>query len=143
MLFCEESEFVNDINNDNHRLPLIWFVTNMEEIFSEFKQKEIEIADDLRNHTYGIKEFASIDINGYYIRVAERKSDSNWNNAEKNQQLTLDLRNARSSHFANPDTDGGKYSRRPQHNDNRHEKSNFTNLFPHSDIGFVQPSQQK
>lgn len=77
MLFCEESEFVNDINNDNHRLPLIWFVTNMEEIFSEFKQKEIEIADDLRNHTYGIKEFASIDINGYYIRVAERKSDSN------------------------------------------------------------------
>lgn len=77
LLFCEESEFVNDINNDNHRLPLIWFVTNMEEIFSEFKQKEIEIADDLRNHTYGIKEFASIDINGYYIRVAERKSDSN------------------------------------------------------------------
>jgi len=49
----------------------MWFVDNIEEIFSEFKQKEIEIADDLRIHSYELKEFAFIDINGYYIRVAE------------------------------------------------------------------------
>jgi hypothetical protein len=28
-------------------------------------------ADALRQHAYGAKEFAFIDINGYYIRVTE------------------------------------------------------------------------
>ena len=71
LLFAEDKYFTNDINNKKHRLPLMWFVDNIEEIFSEFKQKEIEIADDLRIHSYELKEFAFIDINGYYIRVAE------------------------------------------------------------------------
>jgi hypothetical protein len=71
LLFAEDSEFVTEINNDSHRLPLMWFVENIEEIFLEFKEKKIEIADGLRTHPYGLKEFAFIDLNGYYIRIAE------------------------------------------------------------------------
>ena len=71
LLFAEDSEFVDDINNQNHRLPLMWFVENIDEIFSELKERKIEIADDLRTHPYGLREFSFIDINGYYIRVAE------------------------------------------------------------------------
>ena len=71
LLFAEDSEFVSDINNNDHRLPLMWFVDNIEEIFSEIKGRNIEIADDLKAHPYGLREFAFTDINGYYIRVAE------------------------------------------------------------------------
>lgn len=75
LLFAEDKVFVNDINNDKHRLPLLWFVENIEEIYSEFKEREIEIADALRMHPYGLKEFAFVDINGYYIRVAEEAEE--------------------------------------------------------------------
>lgn len=71
LLFAEDSDFTSDINNDTHRLPLLWFVDNIEEVFSEFRNRDIRIEDELKQHAYGLKEFAFIDINGYYIRVAE------------------------------------------------------------------------
>jgi hypothetical protein len=71
LLFAEDKRFANDINNQEHRLPLIWFVDNVDEIYNEFKSRNIEFADGLRTHLYGVREFAFIDINGYYIRVAE------------------------------------------------------------------------
>ena len=71
LLFAEDNHFTNDINNNNHRLPLMWFVNNIEDVFAEFKKRDIELADDLRIHPHGLREFAFIDINGYYIRVAE------------------------------------------------------------------------
>jgi hypothetical protein len=71
LLFAEDTDFANDVNNKKHRLPLMWFVDNIDEIFSEFKERNIELADDLRKHPYGLREFAFVDINGYYIRVAE------------------------------------------------------------------------
>ena len=71
LLFAEDPGFLNDINNRDHRLALMWFVDNIDEIFSELKKRGIEIADNLREHPYGLREFAFIDINGYYIRVAE------------------------------------------------------------------------
>ena|SRR6516164_4640639 len=71
LLFAEDPEFLNQVNNDQHRLSLMWFVNNIEEIFVELKEKKIKIMDDLRIHDYGLREFAFIDINGYYIRVAE------------------------------------------------------------------------
>ncbi len=49
----------------------MWFVDNIDEIFSEFQKRKIEFADTLKTHAYGLKEFAFVDINGYYIRVAE------------------------------------------------------------------------
>ena len=71
LLFAEEPEFVNVLNNQKHRLPLMWFVDNIDEIFIEFQNRNIEIADSLKTHPYGLREFSFIDINGYYIRVAE------------------------------------------------------------------------
>ena len=70
LLFAEDVAFTNDINNQRHRLPLLWFVDNIEAIYEEFKQRGIKIADDLQTHPHGLKEFAFTDINGYYIRVA-------------------------------------------------------------------------
>ena len=72
LLFAEDENFVNTINNDKHRLPLMWFIENIDEVYTEFKEKQIEIADALKTHPYGLREFAFVDINGYYIRVAEQ-----------------------------------------------------------------------
>lgn len=74
LLFAEDSNFTNDINNQTHRLPLVWFVENIEDIYKDFNTRNIKIADELRTHPYGLKEFAFIDINGYYIRVGEEVS---------------------------------------------------------------------
>ena len=71
LLFGEDPDFINAVNDEKHRLPLMWFVDNIDEIFSEFQGRNIEIVDTLRTHSYGLREFAFIDINGYYIRVAE------------------------------------------------------------------------
>ena len=71
LLFGEDPDFTDAINNQGNRLPLLWFVDNIDEIFSEFKQRDIEIASPLAAHPYGLREFSFIDINGYYIRIAE------------------------------------------------------------------------
>jgi catechol 2,3-dioxygenase-like lactoylglutathione lyase family enzyme len=71
MLFAEDKEFVLAVNNKDHKLPLMWFVKNIDEVLLQFKSSNIVLADDLRLHPYGLKEFAFVDINGYYIRVAE------------------------------------------------------------------------
>jgi hypothetical protein len=75
LLFAEDNEFTSDINNKKHRLPLVWFVDNIEEVFFEFKNRQIELADDLKAHPYGLREFAFVDINGYYIRIAEGRGE--------------------------------------------------------------------
>jgi uncharacterized glyoxalase superfamily protein PhnB len=77
LLFGEDPEFTLQINNKKHQLSIMWFVDNIEEIFVEFQKRDIEIAASLQTHSYGLKEFAFIDINGYYIRVAE-STDSEW-----------------------------------------------------------------
>ena len=72
LLFAEDATFTNTINSYNKsRLPLLWFVDNIDDVYSEFQDKNIEVADTLRAHPYGLREFAFVDINGYYIRVAE------------------------------------------------------------------------
>ena len=71
LLFGEDGDFTNDVNNNKHLLPLMWFVDDIDRLFLEFKDRNIELADELRLHPYGLREFAFIDINGYYIRLAE------------------------------------------------------------------------
>ena len=75
LLFAEDPDFINTINNKLHRLPLMWFVNNIDDVFAEFAERKIELADGLRQHPYGLREFAFIDINGYYIRVAATGND--------------------------------------------------------------------
>jgi uncharacterized glyoxalase superfamily protein PhnB len=71
MLFGENADHVNSVNNPSQRLPLVWFVENIESIYKEFQDRKIKIESPLTEHPYGMKEFAFIDINGYYIRVSE------------------------------------------------------------------------
>ena len=72
LLFGEDPEFVEVINSyKKSRLPLMWFVEDIEAVYSEFQSRGIEFTDTLCTHPYGLREFAFIDINGYYIRVAE------------------------------------------------------------------------
>jgi hypothetical protein len=71
LLFGEDPVYVSIMNSPSHRLPLLWFAENIEEIYAELKDRKIEIADELRTHPYGLREFAFVDINGYYARIAE------------------------------------------------------------------------
>src|SRR5580704_3014047 len=72
LLFGEDLQITERINNENHCLSVMWFVNNIEAVFAEFKKRNIVITADLQLHSYGLWEFAFVDINGYYIRVAER-----------------------------------------------------------------------
>lgn len=71
LLFAEDPEYTSRINNGEKRLPLLWFVNDIDAIYQEFQQRNIPIASHLQHHPYGLREFAFIDINGYYIRIAE------------------------------------------------------------------------
>ena len=71
LLFGEDPGYTAMINNQTNRLNLVWFVDNIDELFSEFKERGIEIVNPLKDYPYDLREFAFIDINGYYIRVAE------------------------------------------------------------------------
>jgi uncharacterized glyoxalase superfamily protein PhnB len=75
LLFGEDPDFTAAINNDKHRLSLMWFVGNVDEVFSEFQERNIKMEAPLQAHPYGLRDFAFIDINGYYIRVAERADE--------------------------------------------------------------------
>lgn len=75
LLLGEAPDWVNTINScPQNRLVLLWFVDNIDQVFQEFQDRRIEFADILPTHTYGLREFAFIDINGY-IRVAERVAE--------------------------------------------------------------------
>jgi hypothetical protein len=74
LLFGEDPAYTSTINTATKRLNLLWFVDNIEEIYAEFRERKIPIANELKEYPYGLHEFAFIDINGYYIRVAESKT---------------------------------------------------------------------
>ena len=71
VLFEENPAFATTINNDSHRLSLLWFVEDIDSVYKDFQSRKIVISDPLKLHPYGLREFSFIDINGYYIRVAE------------------------------------------------------------------------
>lgn len=80
LLFGEDPPYTDLINSPANRLNLVWFVDNIDEIYSEFKERGIKIESLLEEYPYAMREFAFLDINGYYIRVAEgteqKKSNS-------------------------------------------------------------------
>lgn len=71
LLFGEDPAHTDLINTQANRLNLMWFVENIEDIYAEFKERGIKIESPLAEYSYDLREFAFIDINGYYIRVAE------------------------------------------------------------------------
>ena len=76
LLFGEDPAYTDVINSQANRLNLMWFVDNIDEIYSEFKERRIRIESPLKEYPYDLREFAFIDINGYYIRVAEEKKEN-------------------------------------------------------------------
>jgi uncharacterized glyoxalase superfamily protein PhnB len=75
MIFGEDPNHVQHINSGTSRLNLMWFVDNIEEVYQEYQDRGIKIANPLTTYSYGLREFAFIDINGYYIRVAQRTEE--------------------------------------------------------------------
>jgi len=71
MLFGEDASYARKINSDGAYFNLLWFVDNIDEIYSEFQKRSIEIISPLTVYPYGLREFSFIDINGYCIRIAE------------------------------------------------------------------------
>jgi uncharacterized glyoxalase superfamily protein PhnB len=72
LLFGENPEHLKHINNDEHRLEIVWFVENVDDIYAEFKERKLKIvANHLQDEAWGIREFTVEDINGYLIRISE------------------------------------------------------------------------
>jgi uncharacterized glyoxalase superfamily protein PhnB len=71
LLFGENPEHLKYINSDEHRLEIVWFVENVDEIYAEFKGRKLNIVSDLKDESWGIREFTVEDINGYLIRISE------------------------------------------------------------------------
>lgn len=79
LLFSEDPEHVQAINNDTHRLPLIWFVENVDAVYDEFRQRQIPIVAPIEDMPWGIREFSIRDNNGYLIRISETISMTDQN----------------------------------------------------------------
>ena len=71
LVFCEDPEYVKAINNETYHFTFLWFVDNVDEIYEEYKAKNIPILRDIRNEPYGTREFSVADNNGGIIRVSE------------------------------------------------------------------------
>ncbi len=54
-------------------LGLMLYVTDIDAIYEEWMKKGIPIASALHNYEYGIREFAIVDCNGYYLRIASEE----------------------------------------------------------------------
>lgn len=71
LIFVENPDYTEIINTDKGMFEIIWFVDNVDEIYNEYKAKNLEIICDLEDQPWGIREFSFKDINGYCIRVSE------------------------------------------------------------------------
>ena len=77
LIFVENPDYTNKINSDKAGFEIIWFVDNVDEIYNEYKTKNLEIICDLEDQPWGIREFTFKDINGYCIRVSETIQQTN------------------------------------------------------------------
>jgi hypothetical protein len=72
VLFCQNPDYVPQINNEAYHFVLIWFVDNVDEIYREFKEeRKLEIVSDIETKPWRMREFSITDNNGYLIRVSE------------------------------------------------------------------------
>jgi len=71
LLFNRNPEHLSHINSNSQALEICWFVTNVDEIYEEYKSKEIKIIKELWDAPWGIREFSILEINGYVIRIGE------------------------------------------------------------------------
>jgi uncharacterized glyoxalase superfamily protein PhnB len=69
LLFMQDSDFVSRINSGGRHLEICWFVSNVEEVYEEYKKKDIKIVSPLESKPWDVKEFTIEEINGYWIRI--------------------------------------------------------------------------
>ena len=71
LLFNKNPEYVVKLNNDRDGLEIVWFVQNLDDIFSEYKTSGVSIVRGIDERPWGMKDFTIRDVNGYCIRVSE------------------------------------------------------------------------
>ena len=77
LLFAEDPEFTSAINNEKNSLPLMWFVENAEEVYLEFQNRGVKIADPLRAHPYGLKNLHLLTLMAImFVWQKETKNDA-------------------------------------------------------------------
>jgi hypothetical protein len=71
LLFMHDPQFVSRINNNGRHLEICWFVSRVEEVYEEYKSKNVNIVSALEQKPWGVKEFTIEEINGYWLRIGE------------------------------------------------------------------------
>ncbi|HEY0680574.1 MAG TPA: VOC family protein [Chitinophagaceae bacterium] len=71
LLFNYSPEHVAIINTNEKHFEIMWFVDNVNEIYEEYKSKEVHIASEIEDKPWGVREFTVQDVNGYHLRIAE------------------------------------------------------------------------
>ena len=68
-------EYVARLNIVKEHFEICWFVCNVDEIYEEYKAKEVNIISELAPKPWGMREFTIQDPNGYHIRIGEGTDD--------------------------------------------------------------------
>jgi uncharacterized glyoxalase superfamily protein PhnB len=55
-------------------ISLILFVSDVDEVYAEIKQRGHKIIKEIQTYDYGMREFAILDCNGYMLRFSEAAS---------------------------------------------------------------------
>ena len=71
LLFTQGPDFLTSINSGGRHLEICWFVSNVEEVYEEYKQKGVNIVSTLESKPWKVKEFTIEEINGYWLRIGE------------------------------------------------------------------------
>lgn len=71
LLFVKNEKFAELLTNSGERLEICLFVSNVDEIFRELKNKHVQMVSELRNEPWQVREFSIIDCNGYLLRIGE------------------------------------------------------------------------
>ncbi|MGB8194565.1 MAG: VOC family protein [Chitinophagaceae bacterium] len=71
LLFNHAPDYVAIVNTAERHFEIMWFVDNVEDIYNEFKEADVNIVSHLEEKDWGVREFTVEDINWYYLRIAE------------------------------------------------------------------------
>ncbi len=71
LLFNHNPEYAAVVNSAHANLEIMWFVENIDAIYAEYTEKKVNIVTQLKNKPWGTREFTILDMNGYYIRIAQ------------------------------------------------------------------------
>lgn len=70
---CGDIEFHLDVQESftTYRAHSYLFVQNIDEIYTLYKSKALDIVQDIEQKPWGVREFTFRDVNGHMFRVAQ------------------------------------------------------------------------